>query len=267
MYLCLYCTRMVGGCQDLARRRSGPGSSIDNAHPVGYNGGVAPRPPGGRIAMSTPAGPALPGVHAAPNIQEHPDTYEIENRAVDPDGRIQAAMAAIAPWTGKVVLDLGAGTGFHILRFHQEAAHVVDVEPHGPSRGRAMARVAALGLEHASVMTGSAEHLLLADGTVDIVHARFAYFFAPDCEPGLVELARVIRPGGAAFIVENDYDQGTFASWLRRVPFHQRVDQAAVDRWWTAHGFAITHIASEWRFGSRADLEAVVRIEFPADVA
>jgi SAM-dependent methyltransferase len=217
--------------------------------------------------MSTLPDSALPGVHAAPNIQGHPDTYEIENEAVDPDGRIEAAMAAFAPWAGKVVLDLGAGTGFHIARFHAHAAHVIAVEPHGPSRVRAMARVGALGLERASVLTGSAEQILLAEATVDIVHARFAYFFAPDCAPGLAEVARVIRPGGAAFIIDNDYEQGTFAAWLRRVPFHARVDQAAVDAWWTAHGFGITRIASEWRFMRRADLEAVVRIEFPPDVA
>jgi hypothetical protein len=32
----------------------------------------------------------LPGVHPAPNIQEHPDLYEVENRAADPEGRIEA---------------------------------------------------------------------------------------------------------------------------------------------------------------------------------
>ncbi len=60
----------------------------------------------------------LPGVHAAPNIQSAPDLYEIENIAVDPAGRIEAAMQAIAPWDDRIVLDVGAGTGFHIPRFH-----------------------------------------------------------------------------------------------------------------------------------------------------
>src|SRR5258708_4233880 len=135
----------------------------------------------------------LPGVHVSPNIQDAPDIYELENRAADPEGRIEAAMQAVAPWHDKVVLDLGAGTGFHIRRFHAGAEHVIGVEPHGPSRLRAMARVAALGLERASVMTGSAERILLPTASVDLVHARFAYFFAPNCLPGLHELARVLR--------------------------------------------------------------------------
>ena len=203
----------------------------------------------------------------APNIQEAPDLYEIENRAADPAGRIEAAMAEIVPWDGKVVLDLGAGTGFHLGRFHSSAAHVIAVEPHGPSRLRAMARVAALGLERASVMTGSAERLLLPDASVDVVHARFAYFFAPDCTPGLAELARVIRPGGAAFIVDNDLRHGAFAAWLRRLPQWAQADADVVERFWADHGFALTSIPSEWRFERRADLEAVVRNEFRGGVA
>ncbi len=217
--------------------------------------------------MSNKNANGLPGVHPSPNIQDAPDVYEIENRAADPEGRIEAAMAAVAPWNGKFVLDLGAGMGFHIARFHERARHVIAVEPHDPSRLQAMARVAALGLERASVMTGSAERLLLPDASVDVAHARFAYFFGPGCKPGLDELARVVRPGGTAFIVDNDWRTGTFASWLRRSPLAAQYDADLVEGFWADHGFALTRIASAWRFESRSDLEAVVRIEFPAALA
>ena len=210
---------------------------------------------------------ALPGVHRAPNIQNAPDIYEIENQAADPEGRIEACIATIAPWDGKVVLDLGAGTGFHLPRFHQQAQHVIAVEPHDASRLRAMARAAALGLEHVSIMTGSAEQVLLPDACVDIVHSRFAYFFAPDCEPGLVELARIIRPGGTAFIIDTDWRNGTFASWLRRSPWCANMDAEIIETFWAARGFTLSRIASELRFTSRADLEAVVRLEFPPVLA
>src|SRR5690242_7722602 len=64
---------------------------------------------------------ALPGVHPAPNIQGAPDVYEVENDAVDPDQLIEQAMWSIAPWEGQLVVDLGAGTGFHLPRFHERA--------------------------------------------------------------------------------------------------------------------------------------------------
>ena len=209
----------------------------------------------------------LPGVHASPDIQNHPDTYEIENEAVDPDRKIESVMASIAPWEDRIVLDLGAGTGYFIQRFHETARHVIAVEPDDGLRLRAMARAARLNTDRVSVMTGSAERLLLADDSVDIVHARFAYFFGPGCEPGLRELERVIQPGGAAFIIDNDMRNGTFASWIARSPYCAHLDVDAVEAFWTAQGFTMTRIMSEWRFKSRVDLEAVIRIEFPDELA
>lgn len=210
---------------------------------------------------------SLPGVHPSPNIQQTPDIYEIENCAVDPDHLIEKAMAEIAPWKDNVVLDLGAGTGFHVARFHEVAAHVIAVEPHAASRLRAMARVATLGLMHTSIMVGSAEQILLPERSVDIIHARFAYFFGPGCEPGLRELARVLRPGGTAFIIDNDLRTGTFASWVRRIPWWKDTNSDEVEHFWANHDFALRRIASEWRFQNRADLEAVVHMEFPGELA
>lgn len=204
----------------------------------------------------------LPGVHPAPNIQTDPDRYEIENLAADPSQLIEQAMWTIAPWNDKLVLDLGAGTAFHVPRFHERARHVIAVEPHASSRLRAMLRVAQLGLQRTSVMDGSAEQLLLPDHAIDVCHARFAYFFAPHCEPGLHELERVMRPGGTAFIIDNDLRHGTFAAWLRHHPTWQNTDPDEVEQFWHDRNFTLTRIASEWLFRNRSDLEAVVRLEF-----
>lgn len=212
--------------------------------------------------------PMVPNdIHPSPNIQTDPDVYETENLAADPDGLVELAMARIAPWDGRTVVDLGAGTGFHLPRFHETAEQVIAIEPHGLSRLRAMRRVADLGLERASVLMGSAAAIPLRDDSVDLVHARFAYFFGPGCEPGLAELERVIRPGGTAFIIDNDLRSGDFAGWLRRQPEWDAIDPDAIEAFWSARGFDIERIPTEWRFRRRADLEAVVRLEFPAPVA
>lgn len=209
----------------------------------------------------------LPGVHAAPNIQTDPDVYELENIAADPNKLIEAAMWAIAPWQNSVVLDLGAGTGFHLPFFHKEASHVIAVEPHASSRLLAMERCASLHLERVSIMAGSAEQIYLPDASIDVCHARFAYFFAPNCIPGLRELARVMRPGGTAFIIDNDLSKGTFASWLQKLPIFQSINSAQIEGFWAEQGFSLTRIASEWQFATRADLEAVVSLEFGAELA
>src|SRR5665648_115820 len=95
----------------------------------------------------------------SPNIWANPDVYEVENRGIDPDGLIEAAMAGIHDWTGQRVLDVGCGTGFHLSRFAQTASSVVGVEPHQPLAALARQRVADLSLANASAV--SYTHLTL----------------------------------------------------------------------------------------------------------
>ncbi|WP_026403271.1 class I SAM-dependent methyltransferase [Actinomadura rifamycini] len=204
-----------------------------------------------------------PGAVPSPNIWNSPQVYELENRAVDPDGVLPAAMRAIRPWTGATVLDVGCGTGYHLPFFAEEAARVVGVEPHAGLATAAARR--ARDAPNVAVRVGSAQALPLPDASVDIVHARWAYFFGPGCEPGLAELDRVVRRGGAVFVIDNDATRSTFGRWFRRsLP---KYDPDAVERFWTRRGFAREPLTIRWLFDDRRDLEAVVRIEFPPELA
>jgi len=204
-----------------------------------------------------------PGARPSPNIWHHPATYEIENRAVDPDGLIEQAMRSVGSWDGRVVLDLGCGTGFHLPRFADTAASVVGVEPHGDLV--ALARRRTRRLPHVRVEQGTAQAIPLPDASVDVMHARWAYFFGPGCEPGLAELDRVMRRGGTAYVIDNDPTRSTFGGWFRRA--FPEVDPGAVERFWSTRGWTRMPVLMRWSFGSRADLEAVVRIELNPTVA
>jgi SAM-dependent methyltransferase len=203
------------------------------------------------------------GARPSPNIWHHPATYEVENRAVDPDGAIEAAMRSVASWDGRVVLDLGCGTGFHLPRFAATAASVVGVEPHADLV--ALARRRTRRLANVAVHQGTAQSVPVPDASVDVVHARWAYFFGPGCEPGLAELDRVVRRGGTAYVIDNDPTRSTFGSWFRRS--YPEVDPVAVERFWSTHGWSRVPVDMRWSFGSRADLESVVRIELVPAVA
>lgn len=209
--------------------------------------------------MSRPPADAVP----SPNIWHHPQTYEIENRAVDPDGAIEAAMRSVCTWSGRDFLDVGCGTGFHLPRWAADARTVTGVEPHPDLAAVAARRTARL--PHVTVLTGTAQHLPLADASVDVVQARWAYFFGPGCEPGLAELDRVLRRGGTAFVVDNDATRSTFGSWFRRG--YPSVDPEAVELFWSRHGWQRTPVDMRMSFTSREDLEAVVRIELSREVA
>jgi hypothetical protein len=98
-----------------------------------------------------------------------------------------------------------------------------------------------------------------------VVHARWAYFFGPGCEPGLVEVERVLQAGGTAFVIDNDASRSTFGRWFRSaMPSH---DPVAVERFWARQGWSRERIDMRWSFGSRADFESVLRIEFSETLA
>lgn len=173
-------------------------------------------------------------------------------------------MRELGGWADLDVLDVGCGTGFHLPGFAAEAASVVGVEPHPDLVAIAARRVRRT--PRVAVLQGTAQSLPLPDASVDVVHARWAYFFGPGCEPGLAELDRVVRPGGRAFVIDNDpLTPSTFSTWFRRG--YPEVDGAEVRRFWHDRGWQRHPVAMAWTFDSRADLEAVVRIELPTNVA
>ncbi len=198
----------------------------------------------------------------SPNIRRHPEIYELENHALARDGRLQAALRAVAPWRDRRVLSVGCGTGFWLPRY--AGARVVGIEPDRALLARAAARIA-----HApqiEVRHGSAEHLPIADASVDLVHARWAYFFGAGAEAGLAEARRVLRPGGVFVAVDNRAAPSDFAALLADAVggnADHDLDATAVDELIELH----EHVAvSAGRVAeSPAQLARILRIEFPAD--
>jgi SAM-dependent methyltransferase len=198
----------------------------------------------------------------SPNIWNWPDVYEAENRAQDAEGAIWSALREAVPWEGRDVVDVGCGDGFHLPLF-TGGRSVIGVEPHPPLVARARERLA--GRPDVRVLEAGAAALPLPDASVDLVHARTAYFFGRGCEPGLAEAQRVLRPGGAIAVVDLDATVPPYGAWMRAdLP---RYDPAAVEAFFAAQGFTLRRIPTIWRFPDRATRDAVLRIEFGRDVA
>lgn len=202
-------------------------------------------------------------IRPSPNIWRWPDIYERENRAHDADGTLWAAVTAAAPLDGDDMVDIGCGDGFHLPAFAARAATVVGVEPHPPTRERAQRRVA--GHPRIRVIAGTAARLPLPDASADVLHARTAYFFGPGCEPGLREADRVLRPGGRLVVVDLDGAAAPYGDWL--CADNPGYDPRRVEEFFAAEGFRSRTVTSRWSFDRRADLEAVLRIEFSRPVA
>lgn len=203
------------------------------------------------------------GVVPSPNIWHWPAVYEEENRAQDVHGVVYTALREACDWAGRDVVDVGCGTGFHLPMFAAAARTVTGVEPHPPLAE--LARRRTLDQPGVRVQTGSAEHLPLADSSVDLVHARTAYFFGPGCGAGIAEAMRVLRPGGALAIVDLDATAHPYGEWMRADLPHY--DPSAVEAFFDAQGFDLRRLDTEWRFPDRATLERVLGIEFGPRVA
>lgn len=185
---------------------------------------------------------------------------------MDRDDIVWDALNAVAPWAGKTLLDLGCGTGFWLPRYATHAREVLGVEPDVDLLDRARSRTPA-----ARVLHGSAEHIPLGDASVDVVHARFAYFFPTpdnDCSAGLSEVMRILRPGGTLVVIDNDQVNGDFAELLAASSAADtQGHEDYVRGWWLAQGARTSAAMSTWEFNTPQDLRAVVSMEFPDGTA
>lgn len=208
---------------------------------------------------------SLRGVIPSPNIRDHPQTYELLNRAADPYDVVGAALLELRDWTYATVVDVGCGSGYHLPWLAGVAAQVVGVEP---ERSLAdLSRRRTRRLPNVEVRQATAQALPLADHSADVVHSRWAYFFGPGCEPGLAESRRVLRRGGLQVIVDVDLTapRSGYARWFRQA--WPGVDVTQVEAFWARLGFHRRQLEVPWIFDRHEDLAAVLDIEFPPAVA
>jgi SAM-dependent methyltransferase len=144
-----------------------------------------------------------------------------------------AAFHALDPRPGERIVDLGCGPGFMTRELalavgDQGRVHGLDLsEPM-----LALARARCAGLPAVELAAGDMAALDgLADGSVDAAVALQSLEYVPEVGRAVREIARVLRPGGRAVVIDTDFDS---------IVWHGR-DQGRVDRILAAYDAHVAH--------------------------
>lgn len=114
----------------------------------------------------------------------------------------------LAPQHGETAVDVGSGTGHDVQGFAElvgSTGRAIGVEPNPRMRAVADERARAAG-SIAQFVDGDATALPFDDATVDVVRSERVFQHLDDPVAAAREVARVLRAGGRAAIVDSDWD-------------------------------------------------------------
>jgi ubiquinone/menaquinone biosynthesis C-methylase UbiE len=118
------------------------------------------------------------------------------------------AVKQLAPQPGETAVDLGSGTGHDVQGFAElvgSTGRAIGVEPNGRMRAVADERARAAG-SIGEFVDGDATRLPFDDNSVDVVRSERVFQHLDDPPAAAAEVARVLRPGGRAAILDSDWD-------------------------------------------------------------
>lgn len=125
------------------------------------------------------------------------------------------------------VLEIGFGTGRNLPHYPAGVHRLTVVEPSEPIASRAAARVAASPLEIESIALGADQRLPLDAGRFDTVVSTWTMCSIDDLPAALLELHRVLKPGGRLLFIEHGLARSAgVAKWQHRLnPINRWIGQ------------------------------------------
>jgi SAM-dependent methyltransferase len=157
-----------------------------------------------------------------------PDAYE-RGRPEYPQAAVRWLVAQLGLGPGRLVIDVGAGTGKLTRALFPSGAGIVAIEPVA-----AMREVLARRAPAARVHDGTAEAMPVREGTADAIVSGQAFHWF-DGPAALAEFHRVLRPGGRLGLI-----------WNRRAmeqPLQRAIDEIIEP----LRGAAPSHRSGRWR--------------------
>lgn len=170
----------------------------------------------------------------APSAEDQFDeqaSRRLESIYLTPDivAQREQVMALLKPQSGEWTLDIGCGPGLTTQVLAEavgNTGHVLGVDIAAPMLSLARRRCANLSQVDFELCDVNA--LPCADASVDLALASQVYEYVEPIDAALKELARVIKPGGRALLVDTDWESAVWAS-------HDDVRMRRVLESWNEH--------------------------------
>lgn len=129
----------------------------------------------------------------------------------------EAVVGLIDPKPGEVVVDIGAGVGAGSVSAAKRGASVMAIEPTPYMRRILNARRTLARLRSTvTIINGAAEATGLPDNAAAAIWAVNTMHHWTDMDAAVIELARVVAPGGRVVLVDEDFEDEThpdFGKW------------------------------------------------------
>lgn len=200
----------------------------------------------------------------------HADDYDALIEREDYEGNLLPALTNIAPLSGATVVEFGAGTGrltrllapvVAAIAAHDASAHMLSV---------AERHLSAMGVTNWTLTPADNKRLPVPDAAADIAIAGWSFGHAVGWFPdrwreeigaAVDEMARVLRPGGTAVILET-------MTTGSETPAPPTEGLAAYYHWLeTERGFSSTTIRTDYRFASLDEADRLTRFFFGDELA
>ena len=230
----------------------------------------------GRLTMSTPAdrtdqerpaGAAADSSTPDRYTHGHHDSVLRSHRWRTAENSAGYLLGSLRP--GMDVLDVGCGPGTITIDLARLVApgRALGIERAEGVLDEARAAAGSAGVANVAFRVGDAYALDLDDGSFDVVHAHQVLQHLTNPVAALVEMRRVLRPGGLLAVRDSDYGAFTWfpldpvlGRWLalyHRVTERNGAEADAGRRlrsWVHAAGFAdVTYTTSTWTFADEGD--------------
>jgi ubiquinone/menaquinone biosynthesis C-methylase UbiE len=198
------------------------------------------------------------------------ERYDLLVSREDCQGRILPALRTIRRLEGCDVAELGAGTGRLTVLIAALVSSIQAFDNSEPMLEFAARRLDTLGITNTAFRAADHRELPIEDGCVDITLSGWSigYFASPenpgwlrDVEQTLVEMKRILRPGGTIIILET---LGTGREDPRAPTRELQAYYAYLEE---DQGFERTWIRTDYRFASLEEAEQTIEFFFGAPLS